>query len=302
MKRLSVILLALAMIGAGFLLEGSTLGTPAKAQAANVSVTVGGFAIADNGPNDLNPAIGTIRFDSGAAAPAGFALPAGCSVSLVRGTVTLGGGGALVGLLGGAANIVNLTDLFAVKWAGAGGGALAISFNHTFAGPPAPAFAADAIVGELDDAILPWWVGAGTSVSWQAFVGVVPIAPPAGPVVVAIPAAVPGPVPVAGAHGVMAVPPPAGPPWNLRGELSVTLAVVGDLLRLPGSAEVGVAYELPPDIGGILELAVDGSDAPHSAAAGSGSSAPPYAAFAGAATAAALALVTGGWYARRRLS
>ncbi len=51
-------------------------------------------------------------------------------------------------------------------------------------------------------------------------------------------------------------------------------------------------------VGGILELLVDGSDSPASAAEGSGSSALPYAAIAGAA--AAVALVAGTWYARRR--
>jgi len=57
----------------------------------------------------------------------------------------------------------------------------------------------------------------------------------------------------------------------------------------------------PAAVGGIVELAVGGSDAPASAGEGSGSGAPPYAAIAGAA-AAALALGAGAWYARRRLA
>jgi hypothetical protein len=51
--------------------------------------------------------------------------------------------------------------------------------------------------------------------------------------------------------------------------------------------------------GGTTELLVDSSDGPRSAADGSASSAPLYAAIAGAA-AAAFAVAAGGWYARRR--
>jgi hypothetical protein len=58
-------------------------------------------------------------------------------------------------------------------------------------------------------------------------------------------------------------------------------------------------YPLPPP-GGTTELLVEGSDAPGSAADGSGPSAPLYAAIAGAAAAAAFAIAAGGWYARRR--
>ena len=56
------------------------------------------------------------------------------------------------------------------------------------------------------------------------------------------------------------------------------------------------------DIGGIVEMPVSSWDSPASTVDAPGSSAPPYAAIAGAAAAAALALTAGGWYARRRLS
>lgn len=52
-------------------------------------------------------------------------------------------------------------------------------------------------------------------------------------------------------------------------------------------------------VGGVVELLVDGSESPARAAEAAGSSGPPYALLAGA-TAAALALAAGGWYARRR--
>lgn len=55
----------------------------------------------------------------------------------------------------------------------------------------------------------------------------------------------------------------------------------------------------PGAVGGIIEMQVDGSDSAASLADGSGAAGPPYSAIAGAA-AAALAIVTGAWYARRR--
>lgn len=58
--------------------------------------------------------------------------------------------------------------------------------------------------------------------------------------------------------------------------------------------------EVPVSVGGTTELLVGGSDAPASAADGSGGSF-PYAAIAGGIAAAAVALAAaGGWYARRR--
>jgi hypothetical protein len=58
----------------------------------------------------------------------------------------------------------------------------------------------------------------------------------------------------------------------------------------------------PGGVGGIAEFFVDGCDSPASAAEGSGSSSPPYAALAGGLAAALAAITAGAWYARRRLS
>ena len=54
-------------------------------------------------------------------------------------------------------------------------------------------------------------------------------------------------------------------------------------------------------VGGVVELPVDSSGAPASAAEHSGSSSPPYAAIAGVVAAGTPALTAGAWYARRRL-
>ena len=57
---------------------------------------------------------------------------------------------------------------------------------------------------------------------------------------------------------------------------------------------------LSPGVGGMVDLLVDRSQAPPSAAESGGS--PPHAALAGGLAAAALALTGGLWYARRRFS
>jgi hypothetical protein len=42
-------------------------------------------------------------------------------------------------------------------------------------------------------------------------------------------------------HGPMAVPPPGGPPWTLKGDLTLTLNRPGEKLTLENSADVGIA-------------------------------------------------------------
>jgi hypothetical protein len=74
-----------------------------------------------------------------------------------------------------------------------------------------------------------------------------------------------------------------------------TIAKTGRHRRRRPSARMGVG-----PVRGTTDLPVDGAEAPARAAEGSGSSAPPYAAIAGAVAAAALAMAAGGWYARRR--
>ena len=237
---------------AAVLVFGSAKPSPVWA-GPSLSVTVAGVAfIADNdGVHDLNPAAGIIRFNSGAPAPApgvpgGFALPGGSSVSQVSGTVSTAGGGALVG----AVNVVNLTNFSAVRLAGAGAAALPITISHGFPAPAVAVMAADSIAGAFI-APLGAAIAAGNSLSWQGSVNAVPIAPPAGAIVLPAPpipaGGAPSPVAVAGGHGLLAVPapPPAPPPMVLQGTLSITLAgaPVGQALTLPLSAEVGIFYK-----------------------------------------------------------
>ena len=80
--------------------------------------------------------------------------------------------------------------------------------------------------------------------------------------------------------------------------LSVTVDINGPDTDGDG---IGDACEAPVPVGGLVEIAVSGSDSPASAAERAGSSSPPYASIAGAAAAALLAITAGAWYARRRL-
>jgi hypothetical protein len=82
--------------------------------------------------------------------------------------------------------------------------------------------------------------------------------------------------------------------WHSRDDLGGTIGTDDDILY---STEV---WPPPPAVGGIVELQVDGSDSPASPADGPGAAGLPYAAIAGGAAAALVALGAGGWYARRR--
>jgi len=81
-----------------------------------------------------------------------------------------------------------------------------------------------------------------------------------------------------------------------------TNAHVADCDGVDDYATKVCCYAGPPiAVGGMVEMQVDGSEAPASATEGSRSSGPPYAAIAGGLAAVALlALTAGGWYARRR--
>ncbi|RZI84103.1 MAG: hypothetical protein EOP38_10240 [Rubrivivax sp.] len=221
-----------------------------SAPAWALDITIDGVHITDlpnsaldtDGPNN-----NTITFNSAAGGAAGFAIP-GYTVS---GTVNLGAGGAL-GALG--ASIVNLTKFTATRIAVPGGGPagpLVIEFGHDFAGPGGAQFAADRIAGSTTHA-------GAVNIQWQGFVNGVAIAPPAGPKVLAFgaPAGGVNVDPVNGAHGVMGVPPPAGPPWRLKGALTVSLGAVGDVLALPNSAEVAVGPIDEPSGQALLAVGV----------------------------------------------
>ncbi len=196
---------------------------------------IGDVVITDNnGTTDLDGAVGAIRFDSNAAPPKGFALPAGSSVSRVKGKVQLGGtAGGLVGLLG-APQILALTDFEAKQDAGAGIETLKVIFGHTFQIPAAsPIIAADFIAGVIDK---PGglFTGVGDLVTWQGFVSNNAISPPE--IERTTQSAPPGPMAVNGGHGPMRF--TGGPPWTLKGELTVVLDGLNHLLSLPNSAEV----------------------------------------------------------------
>jgi MYXO-CTERM domain-containing protein len=201
--------------------------TVGGAQPANPGPPVGGVAIVDNGPMDSNPALGTIVFNSAAAGGAGFVVAQGY---LVSGRVTTGGGGALAGLAN-IVNIVSLTDLDVMRPAGAAGGQLEISFSESFAAPAAPVDAADGYEGQFLNAggtIATGFIALRGSVNGMRIGGVdVDVV-----VDVASPRNVKQSDLIRGVAG--------GPPWLLRGELSVLLGP-GDRLLLPNSAEVGIA-------------------------------------------------------------
>jgi len=73
------------------------------------------------------------------------------------------------------------------------------------------------------------------------------------------------------------------------------------IIPLTGTGEA-LLNPTPYGVGGILELFVDSADPPARASEGGGAASFPYAATAGIAAAAAVALAAGALYARRRLS
>ncbi|KPK47556.1 MAG: hypothetical protein AMJ77_02815 [Dehalococcoidia bacterium SM23_28_2] len=87
------------------------------------------------------------------------------------------------------------------------------------------------------------------------------------------------------------------PPGNVT--ISALIPDPFDGKRLYIGTNTGAYYRSDPGpVGGIAEILVGGSEAPTRVAERSGSSSPLYAAIA---SAAALALSAGAWYARRRL-
>jgi len=68
----------------------------------------------------------------------------------------------------------------------------------------------------------------------------------------------------------------------------------------PGGCNFNPTVTYVPPVGGTVELLAGGSGSPASASGGSGSPEVPYAALAGGAAAAVVALALSGWYVRRR--
>lgn len=219
--------------------------TNLPAQAINI--TIGGVAITDlvGDTHDTDGAgNNTISFNSTLAGAAGFALP-GYTVS---GKVKLGGAGGV----GAQGSVITLTDFTATRIAAAPGvpvGPLVITFSHTFAQPPKPAFAVDQIAGTTTH------TGA-VNVQWQGSVNGVAIVKPVGPTVknFGAPAGGANIDPFNGGHGLMNMPPPPGPPWTLQGDLAFSLGDVGDFLKLPNSADVGV-FAVPESSSACMVLA-----------------------------------------------
>jgi hypothetical protein len=183
---------------------------------------------------DTDPAAGIIRFNSAAGGGAGFVLPQGFVVS---GTVKTGGGGALAGIAN-LVNIVSLTDLDVLKPGGARTDQLLINFGETFLNPAAPVDAADGFEGQFLNA--GGTVGTGIialrgSVNGTRIGGV----DVAAAVDVASPSNFKQSDVMRGIGG--------GPPWLLRGELTINLGIAGDRLLLPGSAEVGIGPARVPE-------------------------------------------------------
>ena len=98
---------------------------------------------------------------------------------------------------------------------------------------------------------------------------------------------------------------PAGHKWSQLKLAKVITTDDGDQNANTGqvSTHTQGAYLPVSAVGGTVELLVDSSDSPARASEGGGAASFPFPAIAGTAAAAgALALVAGGWYARRRFS
>ncbi len=249
-----------------------------QSEALAITVIIdGGVAIVDGGAMDLDGVVnGVVSFDSTAAGPAGFATASGYQV---RGSALIGlaggAGAALRTLLppGGPIFGVTLTNLEVDAVAGAILGApLAIQFGHTFF-PGAPAGGALIVAGDLlDDAFgdngtgaptfgfnpltaVPLVLGVDSITLWQGEVNG---------------AAIPGPFPgvaIAGCGGPFLPPGPPVPncpglgvgypdgfghlapafigpgPFDLDGNLTLTLGGPRDQFRLNESAVVGITLE-----------------------------------------------------------
>jgi hypothetical protein len=121
---------------------------------------------------------------------------------------------------------ISLFNFTAARPAGAAGGSLEIDFAFTAQQPPSPVIAVDTIFGSIDNTISPFILGSGNVVIFQGFVNTIPIVPPAGPSITAPGGGTNIPVPIGGAHGPLTI--GGGPPWMLRGFVSVTLGTTGD--------------------------------------------------------------------------
>jgi hypothetical protein len=217
------------------------------------------LTITDNSLWDLNPAIGTIQFDSTVTFPG--ALASGYDV---KGTVQQGGGPALSAIISPVVDAVTLTNFVADSPIGAPGGPLDIEFYDTFAGGPYPTItAADvitALVGNgngslpFNQSALSNAVPAGTDtlIYWQGFVsGAITTSPFGGPLPINNPALAAGggtaPYTVYG-HGPTIIPSISNP--VVGAFLTFQLGATRDQFILPSSAEVG--FTVTPEPSSLL--------------------------------------------------
>lgn len=171
----------------------------------------------------------------------------------IQGTVTLRSGGALVELPGNQ-KVINFTEVLITN-NGAKGGDLNIEFEETFNNPKAPVAAADGITGQWETLfglnLLP-----GNSLKYQGFVNNIGI----GNVFTSMPPGTPAinlPIKFNDADQIKNL--QNGPPWNLRGELTVNLTA-GTRLFLQDSSEVGIAsVSEPTSIFSFLILGILGA-------------------------------------------
>jgi hypothetical protein len=213
-----------AVVAAG----GALLAWGESAEAA-VTLTVGGVAIADNGPNDLDPAADIIRFDSSGAQPPGFALPAGSSVAAISGKLVKVG------------NLIRLTDVVATR--GAGANPLAFSFGTTFTGsvPQLSCFMTGYFANGGGS------VGAGSAVTFACDAAGAPV-PPVGTLSYTVPGAPNNGSPQQVAESDTQVVNKNNPGVTAAG--SITLTTAGDTFNAPYSFDM---YDPEAIVGGIAE-------------------------------------------------
>src|SRR5262249_22093659 len=138
---------------------------------------------------------------------------------------------------------------------------LHITFEDTFQAPKDKGNVADGIKGTFGGAPLTG-LAAADKIVYQGFVNNVAINPPAGPVTYVTKGTAAtgqgdeafGPI----GHGPMAVPPPGGPPWTLKGDLTLTLNRPGEKLFLKNSADVAIAGVPEPSTIALLGVGLVG--------------------------------------------
>lgn len=207
-----------------------------SAHAVEIKFSVGAntVRITDNGPRDMARSVDdVIRFNSNAAAPDGFTLPRGSSVTSVDGKVSLSGDtGAFVEIFTEDITLaVVLNEFQALRQTrvAATNQTLKISFQHKFDEPDTQEVEArDSIVGVLGGARA---VAQNDTVKWQGFINDTAITTPAAATEVHAPTASLPTMGVNGSHGFSKI--EGSKPWILKGDLEIKLGEFRHQLSLP---------------------------------------------------------------------